>query len=104
MLSQKIQTLLTAIDSDPKISKSQKEAVAGAHLRLTSQIPHQVCLACEKADFIVFWEEIGKDKEWIFSLSKCEGGVALSPADRGGLNMPGARFCSAKNEKKGKFE
>lgn len=104
MLSLKIQSLLAVIDSDPGISKSQKEAVQGACLRLSSQAAGQVCYACEKADFFVFWEPMGKENEWVFRLSKCDGGVIFPPDDRGGLNMPGARFCSAKNEKKGKFE
>jgi hypothetical protein len=103
MLSSKIQSLLSKIDSDPKISKSQKEAVNGARQRLSIQAPGQVCLTCEKADFFVFWAKLEKDDEWIFALSKCDGGVILSPNDACGLNMPGACFCSAEYEKKGKL-
>jgi hypothetical protein len=102
MISQVLNNLLSKIAQSTVNSEDQKIAIQGARQKLIRDAETFPCVRCENAGWLSTFETPmgGKEKEFLFTLSKCAGGVSLPQGEEQlGLLPPLVPFfCSSENQ------
>lgn len=94
MLSQKLETIITAMEATAQ-TLVQREAAADLRSELREAAQRQACLRCDKAGIVVLWNAQAKDvakHDWHVALVSCGAFHALPQDDSFGLHMPAATF------------
>lgn len=102
MVSKVLNNLLSKIAQSTGDSQDQKIAIQGARQSVIQYAATFPCYRCENAGWLSTFETPmgGKEKEYLFTLSSCAGGVILPQCEgQAGLQPPSAPFfCSAENQ------